>query len=395
LLYRKNEPGIEYNSIIKEEMAMEILQDIKVFGGPNRYIQGPDIIKNVGSYILSFELGNNILGIIDKMVFSSIKEDLSASLNLQNFNWVAVKFGGECTEKEINRLIKITEAKNINLILGAGGGKTLDTSKAVARKIGAPLILLPTIAASDAACSSLSVLYDDNGKFYKAIFFNKSPELVLVDSKIISLAPVRFLVSGMGDALSTGYEAQACYKGKGKNSFNGEILSSVLNLAKLCSETILKHGLKAKIAVENDLLTKDVEIIIEANLFLSTIGFESGGLAAAHAIADGFTFRRETHKFLHGEKVAFGLITQLIMEGKSVKLLKRILDFYHSVGLPICLEQIGLKKYSNEDILEIAKKACRLKEPIHNMSLDINEYLVKDSLIMADGIGKRYLDGKF
>jgi len=376
-------------------MQLINFENEKIFGGPNRYIQGPDAIKNIGSIVMSYQLGHSVLNIIDKNVFTSLKDDLLKNLKLNNIDYVNSIFNGECCEKEISRVVENFRKRKIDFILGAGGGKTLDTAKIIARRRDLPVVLVPTIAASDAACSSLSVLYDKNGKFSKALFFNRSPELVVADSKIISTAPVRFLIAGMGDALSTGYEAEACYKGKGKNSFNGKILYSVLHLAKLCSKLILKHGEKAKKAVEKNLLTEDVEKIIEANLFLSTVGFESGGLAAAHSITDGLTFRKETKSFLHGEKVAFSLIAQLVMENKKTKTLRKILNFCHNLGLPICFKQVGLKNCSKEDVLEIAKKACERDKPIHNMLMDIDEYIVRDSLIAADDIGKKFLEGKF
>jgi glycerol dehydrogenase len=340
------------------------------------------------------ELGDRILLIVDKIAFSIVKEDLLESLKIRKFDLNIAEFKGECCREEIDRLKEIAVSKDANIVLGVGGGKALDTSKAVAREIGLSLVILPTIASTDAPCSSISVLYKKEGIFDKALYFSKSPDLVIVDSKVILLAPVRFLVAGMGDALSTGYEAEVCYKGRGQNSFGGSGLFGIINLARFCSKTILEYGLKAKIAVENSILTQDVERIIEANILLSGIGFESGGLAAAHAIADGLTAHSRTHNFLHGEKVAFGIISQLVLEGKHIKLIKRILDFYQKVGLPVCLAQLGIGDYDNEDILKIAEKSCDPSEPIYNMPMYVDKEIIKDTLIMADNMGKYFLEGK-
>lgn len=82
---------------------------------------------------------------------------------------------------------------------------------------------------------------------------------------------------------------------------------AALAIARLCYTTLLEDGYKAKVAVEQCVSTKAVENIIEANTYLSGIGFESSGTAAAHAIHNGMTQLEECHHCYHGEKVAFGV----------------------------------------------------------------------------------------
>lgn len=69
------------------------------------------------------------------------------------------------------------------------------------------MAVIPTIAATDAPCTALSVIYTKTGEFDKYLILPQNPNLVLVDSEIVCKAPVRFLVSGMGDALATWFEA--------------------------------------------------------------------------------------------------------------------------------------------------------------------------------------------
>jgi glycerol dehydrogenase len=376
------------------ENMQEASKEIKIAGGPNRYIQGPEVMKKTGDYIESLQLGDTLLLIVDKVAFPVIENDLLGSLQNHHLQWTVEIFGGECCQKEIDRLFEIAVRRDVNLLIGVGGGKALDTAKAVAHKNGVPVALLPTIASTDAPCSSLSVLYTEDGVFEKVIFHSGSPDLVLVDSKVISQAPVRFLVAGMGDALATGCEAEACYRARGENSFGTPPFAGIKFLAKFCTETILEYGLKAKIAVERGLLTEDVERIIEANIFLSGIGFESGGCAAAHAIADGLTVHEGTHSAYHGEKVAFGVLTQFVLESRSLSMVKKILDFCRQVGLPINLAQLGIPEYRDDDMLKIAEKACTPGEPIFNMPLNVTVEKVKDAIIMADCLGNSFLNGQ-
>lgn len=86
----------------------------------------------------------------------------------------------------------------------------------------------------------------------------------------------------------------------------GQSTEAALSLARLCYDTLLAEGEKARLAAQAGVVTEALERIIEANTYLSGIGFESSGPAAAHAIHNGFTILEECHHLYHGEKVAFG-----------------------------------------------------------------------------------------
>ena len=206
----------------------------------------------------------------------------------------------------------------------------------------------------------------------------------------------------MGDALSTYFEAKAtsksysnvnaglpcgaregvCRPAKGTNT--------ALALAKLCYETLLNDGKKAKEACDCNLVTQSLENIIEANILLSGLGFESGGLAAAHAIHDGLTILEGTHKYFHGEKVAFGTIAQLVLENAPTEEINQVLDFCLEVGLPVCLSDIGVDSITNEELMEVAKKSCILEESVHSMPFEITAEAVAAAIMVADKIGKEY-----
>ena len=172
-----------------------------------------------------------------------------------------------------------------------------------------PVIIVPTIAATDAPCSALSVIYSEHGVFERYLVLPKNPDCVLVDTTLVANAPVELLVSGMGDALATYWEADTCAKSCKPNALTGACpptLSS-LALARLCYDTLLEYGLQAKLAVEKKSVTPAVEAIVEANTLLSGLGFESGGLAGAHAVHNGLTVLEASHDKFHGQKVAFGV----------------------------------------------------------------------------------------
>lgn len=366
----------------------------QIAGGPNRYIQGPHALCNVGHYIRSLSLGDNALLVIDPHAMPSIESDLLSSLKDCALSYTLEFFAGECCHPEIQRLCEKAKHTKADLVVGAGGGKTLDTAKAVANACQLALLIAPTIASNDSPCSSLSVLYTPEGVLDHAVFYHRSPDLVIVDSYLLCQAPVRYFVAGIGDALATGYEAEACLQSGGENAFGGVATVGMLHLARLCSQIVFERGLAAKRAVQDRSPTADVEQVLEAVIYLSGLGFESGGVAAAHAIAGGLTSIPRMHVVLHGEEVAFGLLVQFVMENRPLTFLKRSLDFYRSVGLPLTLDGLGLKEPSNDEIDLVALKACREGEPIFNMPFPVDASRVVAAIKEADQIGNAFEAGR-
>jgi glycerol dehydrogenase len=234
------------------------------------------------------------------------------------------------------------------------------------------------------------VIYSDQGIVQGSRIYRKNPDLVLVDTQVIAQSPPRLLVAGMGDALATWFEAKTCVDGHVKNMRGGASTQSALALSRLCYHTLLADGADALRAVQMQVVTPALERLVEANTLLSGIGFESSGLAAAHAIHNGLTTAPATHPYLHGEKVAFGLLTQLVLEGKPRSVLHRVLGFAVEVGLPITLAEIGLKDVSKEQLQKIADRATAPNETIHNEPFEVLPDMVADALLAADAMGRAW-----
>lgn len=173
----------------------------RIFISPSKYIQGPGELAKLGEYTQAY--GKSALVIITAGglkrsgdVISKSFEDAKVELHYDNFN-------GECSQAEIDRLVQVLDACGAEVVVGVGGGKIFDTAKAVAATKDLPVIIVPTIAATDAPCSALSVIYTDEGQFKEYQFFKQNPNLVLMDTEVIAKSPVRLTVSGMGDALAT------------------------------------------------------------------------------------------------------------------------------------------------------------------------------------------------
>jgi len=361
----------------------------KIMISPGRYVQGGGAIRQIGAQVKNF--GNNVLVIGDRIALPITRQAVETSFSENGIAATFEVFNGECSMEEITRLKNIGENAGVNLIMGIGGGKTLDTAKAVAYYMKLAVVIVPTIASTDAPCSALSVIYTPEGVFESYLILPKNPDLVLVDTEVVAKAPARLLVAGMGDALATWFEADACAKASAKNMPGGNASQAALALARLCYDLLIECGKRAKLAVDMNVATEDVEKVVEANTLLSGLGFESGGLAAAHAIHNGLTALEETHHYYHGEKVAFGTLVQMIMENRSTEELEEVLEFCVSVGLPVTLEQIGVTEISPEKIRKVAEMSCAEGETIYNMPFPVTPDLVYNAIMAADAIGKDFL----
>lgn len=370
----------------------------KAFICPTKYVQGEDEILNLGYFVKTF--GDSALLIAHPDDVKRVGDKLKRTAEKFNIRFVESEFCGECSRREVSRLQELAKESNCTCTIGLGGGKAIDTAKCVAE--GENLIIVPTIAATDAPTSHSAVLYTPEGAFDDYAYFKQSPSVILIDTTVIANAPVRFLVSGMGDALSTFFEARANVQSYSRVNAGlpcgfregvcGEArgTKAAFALASLCYESLLEDGWKAKLACENHVVTESLEKIIETNILLSGLGFESGGLAAAHAIHDGLTILEGTHKYFHGEKVAFGTIAQLALENAPMEEIEEVLDFCLSIGLPVCLEDIGVDHITEEELYQVAEKACIPEESIYAMPFPITMEKVAAAIKLADSIGKEY-----
>lgn len=358
-----------------------------IIGNPGRYVQGSGEIKNLYRYAKT--LGSKMLVIISDSGQKRLCDNPNYSAAEKLCNEVFSIFGGECSRKEIQKHVNKYTEKHCDLVVGVGGGKGLDTAKAVAQTVGVPVILVPTSASTDAPCSALSVIYTDDGEFSSNMFHPRNPDIVLVDSQIISKAPVRLFAAGMGDALSTFFEARACKASGASNGYGGGISQNTMMQAKLCFDIIMADGIKAYRSVQNGVLTKAVENIIEANIYLSGIGAEGAGDACAHGFYDALTGLPEVKPYYHGEIVAYGLFVQLILENESMDLINQILELYIKIGLPCTLNQIGISRNDGEKLRRVAEIAC--EDTLKNMPFPVTPEDVHAAIILADSLGKEFL----
>jgi len=165
----------------------------RIIIGPSKYVQDRGALNNICNYTKN--LGKNIMFISSSNGIGRVRSGIEKSFESSDISVSFEVFGGECSKKEIERLRQCVKDRKADVIGAVGGGKTCDTARAVAYYENIPVIIVPTIASTDAPCSGLSVIYTDDGVFSE-VLLNRNPDLVIVDTDIIVKAPVRLLVSG-------------------------------------------------------------------------------------------------------------------------------------------------------------------------------------------------------
>jgi glycerol dehydrogenase len=333
----------------------------KIIGFPSLYVQGPDALGKLGPWLDGISVTKRAAALVDPFVMPIFEAAVS---EIEHRHAVRVKllpFSSECTRREINRLVSLMEGDHYDAVLGVGGGKALDTAKAMAHALSAPIAIVPTIASSDAPTSRLIAIYDENHKIVEVPRLRRNPDAVFVDTSIIRSAPRRFFVAGIGDAFTKKFEVADSRSAGLPNFFDAAPTELSSLLADRCYEIIRSDAIAAldifeqvtPTAAANDAF----ERVVEATVLYSGLAFEGGGLSVAHGLLRGLTPYPQTQQVLHGELVTYGLMVQLAANDAGDDLLSDIRQFLLRVGLPVSLAGIGLKSASSDDIQTIASLA--------------------------------------
>ena len=355
----------------------------RAYGGPGKYIQRRGELARLGAHLAP--LGSRFLLLADRAVFDRLAAVAKGVAGLE-----ITAFNGECSASEIARVAAAIRDCGAQVVIGAGGGKAIDTAKIAAIETGARIVVLPTIASTDAPCSAVAVRYTEAGVYEESLRLPRNPDLVLVDSELIVGAPVRFLIAGIGDALSTWFEARSNLESRTANYVAGGFPPTEVGIAiaRRCHDLLMAEAPKAVAAARKGLITASVERIIEANILMSGLGFENCGCSAAHGIHDGLTVLEATHHLLHGEKVAFGVLCLLMLENRDTAEIVEAIRFCRGLGLPVTLADLGLGEASRDDITRVAEAALAPGECTFATPVELTVASVRDAILALDAFAK-------
>jgi len=362
---------------VREEMKFELSF------GPKKYVQEKGIAGKVGEFLRDY--GEYPLFLADSNVKKIIERKIKRSLDKRGMGFEFFVFNGECCREEIEKAVSFIEKCKTDLVVGSGGGKAIDTAKAAAFYTRLPFVSFPTSAATCAAWSGSCPLYTSCGEYIGTEEMGKNPELVLVDPQIIAEAPSRLLSAGMGDSLAKWYEGSSTTR-KGEN-----VMSDIaLILSEELCRIIKRYGPLAKINADRKICSREVEIIIQANILIAGIIGAVGGKSFRSAVAHAFNYAlcgfAPASFTLHGERVAIGVLIQLLLEGKDRREFSELVGIYRKLGIPCSMQELGVH-FSDEDLKKIASRVCQDRRT-HNVPFLVDEKTFISAFLEAERLIK-------
>ncbi len=303
---------------------------------------------------------------------------------------VRARFSGHCSEQRVQQLIA-QAATDRQVVIGIGGGSVLDTAKVVARRLNLPFVAIPTIAATCAAWTPLSVWYNDAGEALRYEIFPDANYLLLVEPRILLTAPSEYLRAGIGDTLAKWYEAEILCE---SSSLLPLTVRISLQNAQFIRELLVSQGAKALEAASQQQLTQAFQEVIDAIIagggLIGGLGERFTRIAAAHAVHNGLTALPHTAQYLHGIKVAYGVLVQLALVQKEQEL-RRLIHVYRRLCLPVSLHALSVSPQDKSAVNAIIQRTLQEGESIWLMP-DINAERLESAINHVEQIAGNTLD---
>lgn len=364
---------------LKHKSIMELFDtSVTVFGAPGRYVQGPDALRLVGDCAAT--LGSAAVLVIDGVIRDMLAERIRESCAAAGVGLTVLSFSGElgrCTGSQLQAQL----GGPVSMVIAAGGGRAIDAGKALSERVGGGLISLPTVASNDAPTSKNFVLYDEEHRLLEVRHLTRNPDFVIVDTAILSKAPRALFRAGLGDALAKKFEADACLKNGGGTMFLASSTRLAHRIAGFCYETLVRHAAAAWSVAGTGAVTEDFDAAVEAMILMAGLGFESGGLSLPHALTRGIPLLPRGATVPHGMQVAWALIVHF--ETLGLEPPPELVALYRAVGLPLCLEDLGVPPPSSADLAALADATLAVRHA-KNMPFELDARTLLNAVLRVE-----------
>ena len=355
---------------------------------PEQYINEAGSIKKAGEYIGKY--GKNALIIASPKALAAVNDNLFKSLKENSISYEVIGFSGYPTLTKASAYAEIAKNANKSVIIAIGGGKVQDVSKATGNFAGLPVIAIPTIAATCASWAAVSIIYSDEGDFAQGYRNRFTPRLIIADPDIILNAPERYIKAGIVDTFAKWYETIPGITGKD----DPLSLQIAVNGAKVALDLLNEKGLKAVEDSRKGIISKEGIDTIDAIIYLAGFVGSFVGERAYAGFAHPFyhASRRipSTRHILHGELVAYGLITQLILEGKPEQEIFDIIKKFNQFDVAFTLEDIGLAEDTKNKLTIIAERILKEFPGYTAFGFGTTVEEIVDGLYKADEYVKKF-----
>lgn len=317
--------------------------------GPGQFLSEPGALKYLDEKLAGF---NHPVILTGKLSYEAFQKHYPGSLELPVFH-----YDGTASHQDMKRLSKLI--KGADCIIGIGGGRVLDTTKGTADLLNIEYVTVPTVLGTCAAYTPLSAVYHPDHTFKQVDYYEKAPQLCLMDLNLLIESPKKYFMGGIGDTLAKWYEAEGITR-----HYPQELPTMVqvgLKTAKVTQESLLADSHEALASMEKgevtDTFIRAAEAVVGVAGTVGGFAGEYGRMAGAHAIHNGMSLVSETHSFEHGVKVAYGVLVQLWASGDEEEV-RKLLPFYRENNFPHRLVDFGITKDRQEKAQKIASFAA-------------------------------------
>jgi len=348
---------------------------------PKEYYSEPDLLKKSGAYIRQY--GSNALIIGSPNSFKAAGEALHSTLEAAGIRYTSYHFSGYVTLKKARAIADAYAG--VDLIIGVGGGRVLDTAKLVGSYLEVPIVTVPTIAATCAAWAAVSIIYDDEGRFQGGFFNTIGPQLILADTRILFDAPRRYLYAGIVDSLAKWYEIYPYDKVEGASTFLQTMIKVADQLRNILTE---KTASAIEKRAHGEIGTEAVQVI-DAIIFLAGL---TGSLQTdtlyqgiAHPLYNVLSNSPEASHLLHGEKVGYGILLQQVLEGKTPEEIERVIKLFSQFENTLVLSDMGIKEGGEDDLRLISESLWTdYRQSLNRLGYGFSAKEIYDALLETD-----------
>ncbi len=353
---------------------------------PHRYQSARGALGDLGEHLAS--IGERALVIANKTALDRFEDLVRESLK---DSMLGVSFEvclGECCPPEVERLAEVVDKEDADMVVGIGGGKTLDVAKYTAQKTGARTVTVPSVASSYAAFTNQVYLFNEEGSFINVEELEVGPDLLVLDYNVVGRASPDHLRAGMGAALATAYQFTLSQEELERHHPS----KIAYELAAHLREQVFERGKKALQDVRRGEVTGRVETLMEINVLQAGLISSLGGasfrsMAAQHLAHELKPFVQKD--LLFGELVAFGLLVEHVMHGARPESLHDLLEFFRSVGLPLSLEDLDLPENQRDSILRDAAGNITQKLGGWPFPFELDRDGILEAVDRTDGVGQK------
>jgi glycerol dehydrogenase len=320
---------------------------------PKEYVNQPDILIEAGNYIRKY--GKKILLIGTEKSIKSVKTQLFPSLERAGIFYRLEYFKGYPTQEKVKTYASVF-GKTIDAVAGIGGGRVIDTAKALGNLLNIPVITVPTVAATCAAWAAISILYDNEGHFVEILRNDSAPVLVLADTRILINAPVRYTYAGVIDTFAKWYEINP-YTEENVTDTHFQVIRSISGLA---FRSLTQNVHIALVEARKGIVDQSAIQTVDAIVYLAGLVGSFNTTKLYHGIAHTFynlsTQAVPAPKLLHGEKIAFGLLLQQVLLNEDQTIIDDTIRLFAKYKNLFTINHFGITDDSLQKVSDIAQR---------------------------------------